>query len=198
MTLRPWLGLVSAVLFLVVLSPQAKAQPAAGSPAAAASDDVPFTPARGDGDPLALSISGLTSGYALVGSGPRLFGICWEGGLGPYEVTLRDADADVLVHVAAIAGHDVVVAAKPVLFSPGIYTVVVADSAGHRALGQLRAVEQSMLPTLPADLSSDANSLGRFDLTYQYEAYLRVLPATVGSQDPQAVRLAAQLCHRSQ
>jgi hypothetical protein len=195
MTFRPWLSLMSAVLCLVVLSPRATAQPAA---AASPSDDVPFMPARGDDGPLALSISGLKRGSALVGSGPRVFGMCWKGGVGPFEVTLRDADADVLVHVAAIAGQDLVVAARPVLFSPGTYTVVVADSAGHRALGQLKAVEQAKLPTLPADLTSDPKALGRIDRTYRYEAYLRVLPATLGSQDPGAVRLAAQLCHRSQ
>jgi hypothetical protein len=174
--------------------------PAPKTTAAPLTDDVPpFVNARGGSEPLSLAISGLRSGYARIAAGRRMFGVCWNGGVGPYEVTLRDSGGDAVVHETAIDGSELVKSSKPVLFAVGLYRVDVADSAGGHAEGQFTVVEPSSPPRSQPDEVGvgSARTLSR-DLTYSYEAYLSVLPLAVGRPGSDADRLTAQLCHQPQ
>jgi hypothetical protein len=181
----------------------AVAQPTAGRGAAHKNtihaDDVPpGLHARGAGGaPLALSISGLKSGYARVGAGSRMFGVCWSGGNGPYEVTLRDADGGILLDEAGLGPmlNELIKSSAPVLLRPGVYSLDLADSAGAHALGNFTVVDPSSLPA--AGGVRAAQSLSQTDLTLSYEAYLRVLPLAHNAPQSDAAALVNQLCHQS-
>jgi hypothetical protein len=181
----------------------------AGPAAGGAGDDVPLPPPhvkiRGEAqvEPLALTLSGLASGHARVGAGPRIFGVCWRGGTGPYEVTLRDAGGAVLGDWKDLGpdASELIKSSKPPIdFKPGRYQVEVGDHAGARAVGRFQAVEAAKLPSAGDGASAVAAARtlaqGGSRLAYSYEAYLRTLPLARGAPASDAAGLVKELCHR--
>ena len=138
-----------------------------------------------------------------MGAGERIFGVCWQGGAGPFRVRLTDAGGNVLVDEAGIGGNALTEASQPVRFTPGTYAVEVSDSTGVVAAGRFAAIDATGIPGAPSSAGppqavvAHAASVTQAGLQYRYEAFLEVLPWTVSPGDPQARRLAAQLCRMS-
>jgi len=164
-------------------------------------DDVPpFVASRGD-QPLNFAVTGLRRGSAKLGSGVRVFGVCWQGGAAPYEVTLRDRAANVVVHEAGLRSQELVEVSKTIDFAPGPYFIELTDGSARHTEGQFTVVEAT---TLPAPLTADsvsahvaaAKTLVRADVDYSFEAYVRVVHDAVEAPGSDADQLAHALCHR--
>jgi hypothetical protein len=195
------------LLAFIVAAPRAVAQsptrtlspPPKQTPAAPADDVPPFLHARSwGGEHLNLAISGLKSGLARVEAGDRTFGVCWNGGVEPYEVTLRNATGEALVDESKIDGDELIRSSRPVSFTPGVYTLDVADSAGERATGQFTVIEASSWPGEKPRLADPrTGAITEAHLKYSYDAYLNALAQDGGRWTVAATEHAAQICHRS-
>ncbi len=174
-----------------------------GPTTASADDDVPpFIPSRGPDQPLSLAVAGLASGAAEVGSGRRVFAVCWQGGAAPYHLVLRDAAQNILVRESNLgANKELVEASKPMDFAPGVYQIEVSDDRGGRAAGQFTVVAPARVPAPPTPAHDPqgvvvARAIAQTGVAFAYEAYLRVIAAAVGVQGSPADQLARDLCHR--
>jgi hypothetical protein len=134
-----------------------------------------------------------------------MFGICWDGGAGEFEVIVHDATGQIVLHESGLAAgsSELIKASTPVVLQPGAYKLEVDDQSGDRAVGSFTVVDPSTLPA-PSPVSGrdaavvqGAQSLGQGDITLSYEAYLRVLPLAQANPQSDAARLVTQLCHRS-
>jgi len=203
-------ALLAAALPSLAADPrQTQPQPPPKPGGASLPDDVPpFVHARGGeavaggANALYLAISGLKRGYARVGAGSRIFGVCWSGGVAPYSVTLSNPKGRITVNERGIDGNELIKSSTPVQLEPGFYHIAVGDSAGAHVEGDFEVVPPSTLPSQPrtgsnADTLRWAQSLDKLDIAYDYEAYLMALPLTTSAQDPDAIRLLTQLCHLS-
>jgi hypothetical protein len=188
-----WIGRVLAPAAALLASAGAGfAAPATTPPA----DDVPpFVGARGD-IPLAFAVTGLAAGFAEIGPGVRPFAVCWQGGDGPFTVTLRGAAGHTLVAESGLQGAELILASKPVSFAPGAYQVDVADAQGTHVDGQFTVVDAAQLPPGAATPVAAAQAANQAGPAYRYEAYLRVIPAAIGAPGSPADQLARTLCHR--
>jgi len=190
--------LVATVLALAFAVPAMAAEANHHPSTTRVADDVPPAElSRGEGAPLALAISGLTSGYAVIGGGDRHFGVCWRGGAGPFAVTLRGPDDKLLVDETGIdaTANLVVKLSSSVGFREGRYTVAVSDRKGASASGAFRVVKRSALPAVDASVAA-LRELAASDPTFAYEAYLAVAPEAYRHPDSDAAALANDLCHR--
>jgi hypothetical protein len=164
--------------------------------------DVPLTvfSRSPDDATLALAINGLKSGYARVGDGERHFGICWQGGAGPFAVVLHGPDGRVLVQEAGIeaSSNELFKMSAPVSFAEGVYTVIVTDGVGTNATGTFQVINRAALPAAAADGApvTALRDLARADPTFAYEAYLATLPEAYRHPKSEAARLVSALCHR--
>ena len=191
---------LAAVAAALALSPAAHAQhPTPHPKPPPPSDDVPppGLRARGaHGDPLILGNSGLKSGYARVGAGARMFGVCWNGGTGPFAVVLQDAAGRTVLNETGIdpALNELIKSSSPLLLRRGVYSLDVTDSVGQDAKGHFTVVAPSTLP--PGATVSAAQAIASADVTLSYEAYLRVLPMARHAPQSDAAALVNQLCHQ--
>jgi len=161
----------------------------------------PFPRVRGRGGKLTLGISGLDTGVARIAEGTRVFSLCWNGGAGPFEVSLTGPDGTRLIDATKIDESGILVATQPISFSKGRYQVDVRDSAGATASGAFQVVAASEIPgAAPQAPTSEAEAqaiaaLGAPGVVFNYEAYLRIAPAAQTSEAP-GFNAAAQLCNQ--
>jgi hypothetical protein len=156
--------------------------------------DVPFDSSRGPFAPLYFSIDGLWSGKAQVGAGTRPFGVCWQGGVAPYEVRLTDSSgAQVFDRTQLSASPLVLKGADAVNLALGDYSLALTDDRGIERDERFTVVDASKLPAGPANAVGRATSLaGVPDGAFAFEAYLELLQTPATNAD---AALAARLCH---
>jgi hypothetical protein len=210
MRLRNFLFAVAACAPLLAglhAEPRHASTPAASQPPKQPEATAPFPSARGVAT-FELAIGGLGNANARVAAGARIFGICWLGGQGPYSVILRDAKGAALVDEEGIDSRELVKASKPTSLEPGDYTVAINDGTGKRVSGQFTVLAAKAMPIAPmesgaAPLDGNSKAIGtaRWLMTqgptYQYEAYLTLVPLTITSGNSEAGQLLDQICQRN-
>jgi hypothetical protein len=199
-------GCLAAVAALVAASTASHAQPPHPNPPPPPPPRPTVFARDWNSDILALAISGLDGGHARVAAGSRMFGICWSGGAGPYDIVLTDGSGQVVIHEAEVDPKlSAYIQSSPrVNLQPGFYRIQVTDHSAAHASAPFEVVEPSMLPAAAAlkagyDESAvlRARALSQADVTLSYEAFLRALPLANIAPKSDAASFVAELCHRS-
>lgn len=156
------------------------------------------TGTKGDDGPLALLLPGLRDGTARIAAGERHLMLGWSGGVGPYAVTLRNADGTVYETTNKL--RNLIVFSHPLVFKPGRYDIEISDHGNSTVRGSFTVVSEGIpKPAARADdavdqsISDAAELAASGDRSLYFEAYLRLFDAinTPDKQgDPRARVLA--------
>jgi len=105
--------------------------------------------------PLQFSVPALASGTANLAEGTRDLFIPWQGGLAPFEITLRNKVNGKTV--AQASGHTgCEVAFEKLALLPGFYELRLQDAKRSTQLvGNIRVVDRKNLPSEPAELTQE-------------------------------------------
>jgi hypothetical protein len=134
-------------------------------------------------EPLRWSVSVLSKGAAQVVRDERRLGVAWEGGKGPFHVTVKASGGEILLDERTKDRE--VLPIEPRKLSSGTYQVLLADTEKKQLEGSFTVVEPSVLPVIapapewlgrgPARAFRASELASKEDQRWCYEAYLSLI-----------------------